>query len=163
MKNDNVDNTKSWFFPEANNEKENTNEKPSNLFSLKEYYTRLQWWKITIVVAFVEPILILTMFFIRDSFSPVFSWLLIPLFLIIGLTLFWVGIASSVKRFHDINMSGLWVLLHLVPGIGSFIVFILNGFIVSKSPGNKYVTTKDTTKDTTSSTKDLNNKSFFFP
>jgi len=115
---------------------------PSTLFSLKGCYTRLQWWKITIGVILVEPILILIILKSASSGNLGLIWLLVPLILITSLTLFWIGIATSVKRFHDINMSGLWVLLHLVPIIGSLSVFILNGFFGSKSVENKYSTIK---------------------
>jgi len=136
-----------------NNVKHSKDSETSHLFSLQGCYTRLKWWKTTIGVILVEPILILIMLKLASSGSLILVWLLVPLILITSLTLFWIGIASSVKRFHDINMSGLWVLLHLVPGIGSFIVFILNGFIGSKSPGYSY----GASNVNTSSTQDIIN------
>ena len=40
----------------------------------------------------------------------------------------WPGIAVSVKRWHDIDVSGWWVLIGLVPYVGWLILLVFNGF-----------------------------------
>tara|TARA_Y100001970_G_scaffold283326_1_gene398153 strand:- start:283 stop:549 length:267 start_codon:yes stop_codon:yes gene_type:complete len=34
------------------------------------------------------------------------------------------GIMLAIRRFHDLNRSGFWVLINLIPVIGVIIVFI---------------------------------------
>ena len=39
--------------------------------------------------------------------------------------LIWVATAVHVKRWHDIDLSGWWVLLGLVPGIGAVALIVV--------------------------------------
>jgi uncharacterized membrane protein YhaH (DUF805 family) len=52
---------------------------------------------------------------------------------LVNLALAWPFIAVSVKRLHDFGFSGWWVLVNLVPAIGSLATLIANGFV----PGNR--------------------------
>jgi uncharacterized membrane protein YhaH (DUF805 family) len=49
----------------------------------------------------------------------------------------WLSLASSVRRLHDLDMSGWWYLISFIPIIGLVILFIFLGFFPSK-PDNKY-------------------------
>ena len=51
----------------------------------------------------------------------------------INLIILWPAISTSVKRLHDLNKSGWWLLLNFVPLLGSIILEILLSFI----PGTK--------------------------
>ena len=57
---------------------------------------------------------------------------------IMSIVLFWPSIAIQVKRWHDIDSSGVWVLVHLVPFIGGGWALIANGFIRGTSGDNLY-------------------------
>ncbi len=50
----------------------------------------------------------------------------------------WVGLAVSVKRWHDRAKSGWWVLIGLVPIIGFFWVLIECGFLAGTDGVNQY-------------------------
>jgi uncharacterized membrane protein YhaH (DUF805 family) len=36
-----------------------------------------------------------------------------------------MSLANEVKRYHDMDLSGWWVLLNLVPGLGALVIFVL--------------------------------------
>jgi len=55
-----------------------------------------------------------------------------------SLVLAWPGIAISVKRWHDRDRSGWWVLVNLVPRIGWLWGFIDNAFVRSSPSANRY-------------------------
>ena len=54
-----------------------------------------------------------------------------------GLAVFIPGIAVTVRRLHDINRSGWWLLILLIPLIGAVIILIFMIFD-SQSNMNKY-------------------------
>lgn len=47
------------------------------------------------------------------------------------------GLAITVRRLHDINKSGFWILLELIPVIGSIIIFIFT-LLPAVNDGNNY-------------------------
>jgi len=49
-----------------------------------------------------------------------------------------VGLATNVKRWHDRDKSGAWVLIGLVPIIGSIWSFIELGFLPGTPGANEY-------------------------
>lgn len=44
----------------------------------------------------------------------------------------------AVRRCHDINLSGFFVLLTLIPGFGQFIYYIAIGGLPTRNTNNKY-------------------------
>ncbi|MDP1750278.1 MAG: DUF805 domain-containing protein [Reyranella sp.] len=52
--------------------------------------------------------------------------------------LVWIGLAASVKRWHDRGKSGWWVLIGLVPVIGGLWFLIECGFLAGTSGPNAY-------------------------
>ncbi len=48
------------------------------------------------------------------------------------------AICIGVKRFHDRDKPGIWVLVQLVPAIGSLWYFIETGFLAGTSGQNSY-------------------------
>lgn len=64
---------------------------------------------------------------------------------LVGIVCFFLGLASlggyfiiSIKRLHDQNKSGVWVLLNLVPGVGPLILLILLGCVPGDKGKNSY-------------------------
>jgi uncharacterized membrane protein YhaH (DUF805 family) len=47
-----------------------------------------------------------------------------PLILVMWLALLIPNIAVGVRRLHDINMSGWWFLINLLPILGSIVMFV---------------------------------------
>lgn len=50
----------------------------------------------------------------------------------------WVGLAAGVKRWHDRNKSGWWILIGLVPVIGGLWYLIECGFLPGTAGPNTY-------------------------
>src|SRR5262249_35809552 len=50
----------------------------------------------------------------------------------------WISLAMGVKRYHDRNKSGWWVLIALVPVIGGLWYLIEAGFLPGTSGPNQY-------------------------
>jgi len=50
----------------------------------------------------------------------------------------WIGLAVQVKRWHDRNKSGWWVLIPLVPFIGGIWALVENGFLEGTNGPNQY-------------------------
>ena len=57
---------------------------------------------------------------------------------IVGVLAFWISLAVGVKRWHDRNKSGWWMLIILVPVIGSLWYLIECGFLKGTTGPNTY-------------------------
>ena len=62
-------------------------------------------------------------------------WLTLVMFIV---PLTWMNLCLMVKRWHDRNRSGLWLLINLVPGIGQMWTVIECGFIAGTRGDNVY-------------------------
>lgn len=58
----------------------------------------------------------------------------------IGLLLTWINIAASIKRYHDLDKSGLWICICLIPVAGLIWQIAQLGFIAGNSGDNRYGT-----------------------
>jgi uncharacterized membrane protein YhaH (DUF805 family) len=54
--------------------------------------------------------------------------------LILALALFLPALGVTIRRFHDINRSGWWILISLVPIIGSIVILIFA--LLESTPGD---------------------------
>jgi uncharacterized membrane protein YhaH (DUF805 family) len=61
-----------------------------------------------------------------------------PVSLVVGLGVFVASIAVSVKRWHDRDKSGWWVLIGFVPVIGWIWVVVENGFLRGTPGPNRF-------------------------
>lgn len=52
--------------------------------------------------------------------------------------LLWPALAVSVKRWHDRDKSGWWVLIQLLPVIGTLWALVENGFLRGTAGPNRY-------------------------
>ncbi len=66
-------------------------------------------------------------------FAKMVQWLRVPLIIAMIFIYLWINFATEVRRLHDIGHSGFWVFLHIIPLIGTFILFIWGGFIDGES------------------------------
>ncbi|HEY1394251.1 MAG TPA: DUF805 domain-containing protein [Methylibium sp.] len=57
---------------------------------------------------------------------------------IINLLLIWPGLAIMVKRWHDRDKSGWWVLINLIPVIGFVWTLVEGGFLRGSNGPNRY-------------------------
>lgn len=58
--------------------------------------------------------------------------------LIMYVPIIWMSLAVQVKRWHDRNKSGWWVLITLIPIIGSIWALIENGFLSGDDSQNNF-------------------------
>jgi uncharacterized membrane protein YhaH (DUF805 family) len=56
----------------------------------------------------------------------------------VNLLLLWPSLALSIKRWHDRDKSGWWVLLALVPLVGWLWVLVENGLLRGSAGTNRY-------------------------
>lgn len=100
-----------------------------------EYWGYLLFFVITLVVLFFIDAVISAAFFGLDAYgSPNFVPMLTALFYLYNVI---PGIALTVRRLHDQDMSGWLYLITIVPYIGSLIIFILM-FFDSRAAPNKH-------------------------
>lgn len=58
--------------------------------------------------------------------------------LVFNLAIIWPSLAISVKRWHDRNKSGWWVLIGLVPVIGPIWALVETGFLRGTEGDNRF-------------------------
>jgi uncharacterized membrane protein YhaH (DUF805 family) len=57
---------------------------------------------------------------------------------VVYIVFIWIGLATGVKRWHDRNKSGWWVLIALVPVVGGLWYLIECGFLRGTTGPNTY-------------------------
>ena len=84
-------------------------------FNFKDRASRSEYWYFQLLVT---PIFIWAQFPSNDN-----QILILQLILVFGLLI--PAVAVGVRRFHDKDKSGWWILISLVPYVGSFIILIM--------------------------------------
>ena len=107
------------------------------LFSTDGRINRSQWWLGQLLVIVIAVVFSMVFHFgIPHTLSvSVFSIHNFVIGMLIGVTYFWIHLALNIKRFHDINKQGGWVVLCYIPVFGFLITIIVCGIIA----GDKYV------------------------
>ena len=96
------------------------------------------WW----VVLFLVLVSFVLWFVDLQLFAGLWSQDLLdqgsgPLSIVFGLAIIVPVIALGVRRLHDTNRSGWWVLLGFIPIIGSIVLFVF--YVLDSTPGdNQY-------------------------
>jgi uncharacterized membrane protein YhaH (DUF805 family) len=83
------------------------------------------YWVLFAVLASIVASLIDFALFPRSYLSPINT--------LVGLALFLPGLAVSVRRLHDTDRTGWWLLLLFIPLIGAIILLVW--FCAAGSPG----------------------------
>lgn len=114
------------------------------LFSFQGRINRAKFWLIAVGIFVVEMIVFAALggsAAMSDdpqkamaSIGPVAGLVLLVVFVVA----FWISLAAGVKRFHDRNKSGWWMLIVLVPGIGGLWYLIECGFLKGTTGPNTY-------------------------
>lgn len=102
------------------------------LFSFEGRISRsVFWWGYLGLIIFSIPVLIVLGLALPtgDNGNP-FSLILMLIIGIVDLLIYYVVLAISVKRLHDLNLSGWWI---LVP-----FLWLISGFIKGTAGPNKY-------------------------
>lgn len=68
------------------------------------------------------------------QFSPI-GWVIMA---ILYIAVLWAGLALQIKRWHDRDKSGWWVLISLVPLVGAIWVIVECGFLAGTPGQNRF-------------------------
>jgi uncharacterized membrane protein YhaH (DUF805 family) len=60
------------------------------------------------------------------------------LWILAGVVVWWPAIAVQVKRWHDLDCSGWWVLVGAVPYVGLLVVLVANGLVRGTAGENRF-------------------------
>jgi uncharacterized membrane protein YhaH (DUF805 family) len=114
------------------------------LFGFQGRANRAKFWLVALGIFVIEVILFAAILGgaamsgdpeqIASAIGP-FAGIVIFVFLVIAT---WISIAVAVKRYHDRNKSGWWVLIVLVPVIGGLWYLIECGFLRGTTGPNNY-------------------------
>jgi uncharacterized membrane protein YhaH (DUF805 family) len=58
--------------------------------------------------------------------------------MLVSLAFLWPALAIQAKRWHDVDKSGWWVLINLVPALGALVALVFNGFIAGSNGPNRF-------------------------
>ena len=109
----------------------------NNLFSFSGRAGRAEYWKFSIVFT----VLIMIAGFIDGSMAPAddpFAFSTPWAQILVSLIMLIPGLAVGVRRLHDRNKSGWWLLIGLIPVIGAFWLFVDCGLLPAKEEGNTF-------------------------
>jgi FAD/FMN-containing dehydrogenase/uncharacterized membrane protein YhaH (DUF805 family) len=98
------------------------------LFTSRGRINRLTYWTISI---FIWTTFYVLFNFLEFIFSYSATWVLYPL-------LFWALVATATKRLHDINRTGLFIWLILIPVLGPLVLIYLLGFKKGNIHSNRF-------------------------
>jgi uncharacterized membrane protein YhaH (DUF805 family) len=120
------------------------------LFSAQGRINRAKFWS-TLIYYFVASLIVGAIYFVlwqiipgsiaEDGSFHVEGVAAVP-YVILGFAytaaLIWSGICIGIKRFHDRDKSGWWILIQLVPVIGAFWYFIEAGCLRGTAGANRF-------------------------
>lgn len=70
------------------------------------------------------------------------------LFFIAFLGAIWICVATSVRRCHDAGMSGWWIVVFIIPILGTLLALFVLGFLGGTPGSNRYGQNPRNTLDT---------------
>jgi uncharacterized membrane protein YhaH (DUF805 family) len=100
------------------------------LFSFQGRVTRKSYWMFALAVIGVMVVASVVDVVVTGG-SPVVTALA-------ALVVVWPSLAVQVKRWHDRDKSGWWVLIALVPVVGPVWALIENGFLAGTTGDNRF-------------------------
>jgi len=108
------------------------------LFSFEGRIRRLHYWLTSIGAGVVLGVVAMVLFSMSGIFSghpnPIVMLPLIAIYVIE----FWIGIALGVKRCHDRDKSGWFLLISFIPLIGAVWLLIELGFLDGTPGANRF-------------------------
>ncbi|MBN3738573.1 MULTISPECIES: DUF805 domain-containing protein [Burkholderia] len=105
------------------------------LFSFKGRTERLPWWIYSLVSGLIGAFLDAGSRGSPDDDLPLAVALVAGAIAVVAT---WSWLAVTVKRLHDIDKSGWWALLLVVPIVGAIALFVMNGFIAGTPHANRF-------------------------
>jgi uncharacterized membrane protein YhaH (DUF805 family) len=106
-------------------------EKMDKLLKFDGRIRRMGWWIAGIGVSIVSGVF--NRIFDEDS-----NILVLLIVLVISIAIWLVSLSLSVRRWHDHNKSGWWVLINLIPILGWIYSLVMLGFMPGDQGHNNY-------------------------
>ncbi len=106
------------------------------LFSFEGRVGRQTWWMTMlgiIALSVVAQILIVVLGTMSETAALIGAVIVLP----VMLAALVAGFAVQAKRWHDVDKSGWWLLIGLVPVIGLY-ALVMNGFVKGTEGGNQF-------------------------
>lgn len=117
----------------------------SLLFSFQGRINRARFWLVHLGIFVVEAIIISLMGGGAAIMSGNYEQVIVVfggatgfVWAIVGVLVFWISLAVGVKRWHDRNKTGWWMLILFVPVIGGLWYLIECGFLKGTTGPNIY-------------------------
>lgn len=111
------------------------------LFSFQGRARRSTYWKVSLGAGAVYVAIVFAIGLVAAALGGGGSKPPVVLQIIAGvlyIPLIWIGLAVSVRRWHDRNKSGFWVFINLIPIIGGIWSFIETGCLEGSQGANQY-------------------------
>ena len=117
------------------------------LTSFQGRINRQSYWMGAIVLAVIAAVLIGGAFALFATFTATdepgkYNMQMSPIGWVISavayVAMIWFGLAIQIKRWHDRDKSGWWVLIALVPVIGGIWALVECGFLRGTSGANRF-------------------------
>ncbi len=99
------------------------------LFSFAGRINRMSYWMSWMVFV---PLAFMAMAIATDKEILELYWVVIVLVMV------WPMLAVQAKRWHDIDMSGWWLWVNLLPVVGVLIALVMNGFLPGTNGENRF-------------------------
>ena len=104
-------------------------------FSIRGRAGRLEWWAVQLVVdGILVALLALVQLLEEDEAIEALSFAIVASFIVAV----YLSFASSVRRLHDRDKSGLWIVFYFIPGIGTLWQLIECGCLEGTMSPNRY-------------------------
>jgi uncharacterized membrane protein YhaH (DUF805 family) len=101
------------------------------LFATEGRINRKPFWVFNLVTAVLGLVINLSILSQPKEFRDLVEFFYLMVFL-------WPSIAVQVKRWHDIDKSGWWALINIIPIIGPFIAILIIGFEKGTPGDNRF-------------------------
>lgn len=109
-----------------------TSDGSATFLSLFWFNGRIPRWKWWVFLASYLMVILALGGLLENSLIP--EWVVVVVFWIA----LWFAFVSQVKRWHDLDKSGLWCLVNLIPILGSLFALIELGFQCGTDGVNEY-------------------------
>lgn len=106
---------------------------PWLLFSLQGRIDRATWWRWSVAALLGLGVYFSAVLRIAGLGAPIVEHA-------VNLLLLWPALALSVKRWHDRDKPGWWVLVGLIPVIGWLWLLVENGLLRGSAGANRFGT-----------------------
>jgi uncharacterized membrane protein YhaH (DUF805 family) len=98
--------------------------------SYKGRIDRLTYW--------ISQVMFYVLLYLLVTFMPADTGNDLNLSLLILIMPLWFSFVITIKRLHDMNCSGWWILINFIPYIGPIIMLIVLGFVPGTKGSNRF-------------------------